>query len=100
MQGADLVAIWIAQIGKVESGRAALAPAGRIFDGLAAVGDTSIVEGFHLFRAVSGEPYGAAIGMGGRVPVNRLADSEGAGRGAIEDPALGIDLALRHPDGA
>ena len=64
------------------------------------VRNARIVEGFYFLRAVARESYRAAIGMGGCLPVNRLADSEDACGRAIENPTLRIDLAFRHSDGA
>ena len=100
MQSADLIAKWIAQIGEVEFCSTALAPAGRILNALSAARYARVVEGFDLVRAVAAEPYGAAIGMGGWVAVDWLRYSESAGRGAIEDSTLRINLALRHADRA
>src|SRR5436190_16655213 len=59
MQGANLVAVGIAQVGKIEL-RRTLTQAGRILDALAAVCDTGIVERLHLLRAVTGKAYRAA----------------------------------------
>src|SRR5206468_4797397 len=66
----------------------------------AAMRHARIVEGFDFLCAVASESYCTAVGIGGCLAVDRLGNSEGAGRGAIEEPALRINLAFRYPDGA
>src|SRR4051794_240148 len=99
MQRADLVAVGIAQIGKIEL-RSALTQSGRILDALAAVCDPRVVECLHLLRAVASEADRAAIRVRRCLAIDRLGEAEHAGRGAIEDPTLRIGLAFRHANGA
>src|ERR1043166_1319428 len=96
----DLVAGGIAQIGKIDLARGAFAPAGRVFDALAAVGDAGVVESLGLLGAGAGEADGAAVGVRCRLAVDRLGDAERAGLRAIPNAALGIGLARRVADGA
>src|SRR6185437_1754177 len=62
VQGADFVAVGIAQIGDVELHPSALADARRIFAGLAAMREASRVEGVDLFGGSGQKADGAAIG--------------------------------------
>ncbi len=48
MQGTDLVAGRIAEVGKIGFPCGPFTPAGRVLDALAAVGDSDVVEGFDL----------------------------------------------------
>ena len=50
MQGADLVAVRIAQIGEIHLANGALAHARRVFTGRAAIGDAGSVPGVGLRR--------------------------------------------------
>ena len=100
MQRADLVAVGIAHIGKIELRAAALTPAGRILDALAAVRDGGIVERLDLLRAVAAEADRAAIGMRSRLAIDRLGEAEHAGRRAIKDATLRIGLSFGYADGA
>jgi hypothetical protein len=50
MHGADLVAVGVAQVGEVEAHARAFAPAGRVFNRLAAGGDAGRVPDVGLFR--------------------------------------------------
>src|SRR5688572_29420844 len=93
MQRADLVAVRIAHVGKIQLGRT-ITPAGGILDALAARGNSRIVEGLHLLGRVAGKADRAAIGMAGCLAIDRLADAEDASLGAVEDASLGIGLSL------
>ena len=59
MQGADLVAGGIQQIGQIEVAYGALTHAGRIFAAHSAIGDTGGMPGFHLFGTLGIKAYGA-----------------------------------------
>src|SRR5581483_10409614 len=100
VQRADLVAERIAQVGKVELAEGAFAPAGRVLDALAAVGDAGVVEGFHLLRAVAGEADGAAVGVRRSLAVDRLGDAEYPSLRTVEDAAFRVGSALLDADGA
>jgi hypothetical protein len=76
MQRANLVARWITQVGKIEPARGGLAPAGRVLDALATVGDAGVVESPRLLRAGTREADGTAIGVRRRLAVDRLGDAE------------------------
>src|SRR5262249_39704318 len=96
----DLVAVGIAQIREIDLARDTLAPAGRVLDALAAVGDAGVVERLDLLGAGAGEADGAAIGMRRRLAVDRPGDAERTGLRAIPNAALGIGLARRMTDRA
>src|SRR4029078_8646198 len=72
MQRANLVAVGIAHIGKIELRCPRFTQAGRILDALAAVCDTGIVERLHLFRAVTGTAYRGAVGVCRRRAIDTL----------------------------
>src|SRR5579872_1946542 len=99
MQRANLVARWIAQVGKIEPAPGIFTPAGRLLDALATIGDAGVVERPHLLGAGADEANGTAIGVRRRLAVDRLGDAQHAGLGAIKDAALRIGLARRDPDG-
>jgi len=99
MQRANLVARWITQVGKIELAPGAFAPAARVLDALATVGNAGIVESPRLLRAGAREADGTAIGVGRRLAIDRLGDPEHASLRAIKDAALRIRLARREPDG-
>jgi hypothetical protein len=63
MQGAELVAVRVAQIGEIELRAAAFAHARRIFDRRAAGRDARLVPGIGLRRILAGKADGAALGM-------------------------------------
>ena len=71
MQGADLVAVGIAEIGEVEFAKAALARARRLLDGGAAVRASRFVPGLRVVRAVDEETNRAAIGVRRGLAVDR-----------------------------
>src|SRR5581483_9643091 len=83
MHRADLVAERIAQIGEIDPSGRALAPAGRILDALAAVGDAGVVKGLHLLRTRARKTDRAAIGMASGSAIDRLGDAERTGLGAV-----------------
>src|SRR4051812_11776980 len=99
VQGAELVAVGVAQIGDVEFHAAALADAGRILAGLAAMGEAGGVERIGLGLRCRRKSDGAAIGTAGGLAVDRLAHREGAGLGAPEN-AVAVDAPLRDAERA
>src|SRR5205814_5018756 len=98
MQRTDLVTGRIAQVGEIESARGPFAPAGRVLDALAAIGDAGIMEGLRLLGTVAREADGAAVGVCRHVAIDRLGEGEHTGLGAIKDAALWIGFALRQAD--
>src|SRR5271169_965537 len=100
MHRTDLVARWIAQVGKIDLARRPFAPTRRILDALATIGDTSVVEGPGFLGAVAREANSAAVGVRRRGLIDWLGDAEHASFRAIEDPALRIGMALGDADGA
>src|SRR5262249_46083976 len=96
----DLVAEWIAQVGEIDLARGPFAPAGRILDALAAVGDAGVVERLDLLGTGAGEADGAAVGVRRRLAVDRLGDAERAGLRAVPNAALRIGFARRVAEGA
>lgn len=81
MQGADLVAGGIQQIGQIEVAYGALTHAGRIFAAHSAIGDTGGMPGLHLPPGTLGiKAYGAAIALAGCVTVYGFGDGKDAGR--------------------
>src|SRR6266403_638617 len=85
MQGADLVAVRISQIGEIEFARGPFAYTRRVFAGLSAVGDASRVPGVSLFSRACGKANRAAIGRGCRLAIDRLRHRKNAGWGSIEN---------------
>jgi hypothetical protein len=63
MYRADFVVGRIAQVGKIEFGHGPFAPAGRVLDALATVGNTGVMKSLDLLGAGAREADGAAIGM-------------------------------------
>src|SRR5882757_6023770 len=85
VQGAELVAVGIAQIGDIKLDPAAFADARRLFAGLAAMGDAGRVKRVGLFGRIGGKTDGAAIGMRRGLAVDRLRHREGPGLGPVEN---------------
>src|ERR1700676_2133235 len=79
MQGAELVAVGVAQIGDVEFDPTAFADARRFFAGFAAMGEAGGVERLGRLGRVGGKTDGAAIGKGCRLAIDRLRYREGPG---------------------
>src|SRR5262249_39896823 len=96
----DLVAEWIAQVGEIDLARGPFAPAGRVLDALAAVGDAGVVERLDLLGTGAGKADGAAVGVRRRPAVDWLGDAERTGLRAIPNAALRIGLARRVAKGA
>src|SRR4051794_394373 len=90
MQGTELVAVGIAQIGDIEFHAAAFAYPRRVFAGLAAMRDAGGVKRVGGFRRIGGKADGAAIGKGRRLAVDRLRHREGAGLAPVEN-AMAVD---------
>src|SRR5436190_9565713 len=90
MKPAELVAVGIAKISKIELPEGTLTIAGRIaaVTGAAACFDAALVPGVDLFRAVEVEPDRAAIGMAGCLSVDRLRDHENGTVAAVCNAAL------------
>ncbi len=84
MQGADFVAVGVAQVGQVELACGAFTQTGWVFAGGAAVGHTCSVEGITLFSRLHGEANGAAVAVAGGFAVDGRGDGEGAGGAAVE----------------
>ena len=97
MQRAELIAVRVAHISQIKPHRAAFAPAGRVFNAGAAIGDRRIMEGLHLFWAVASEANRAAIGTAGGLAINRLADAKRAGWCAVKAAPLRVHLPFRDP---
>src|SRR5258708_38771445 len=97
MQRAELVAVGVAQIGKVEFAGAALAHTRRIFATRRAMGDAGRVPRVGLLGRATGEADGAAIGRGCRLAVDRLGHGKNAGFGKVEN-AMAVDLPRRYAE--
>ena len=95
MQGAQLVAVRIAQVGEVELALAAFAHAGRVLAGGPAGGDARRVPGVGLGRRGAGKANGAAVAGRGRLAIDRLAHREDARGRDVEDP-VPIHPGRRH----
>src|SRR5215468_825890 len=80
----NLVSGWIAQVGKIDFARGPFAPAGRVLDALAAVGDACVMESLGQLGAGAREADGAAISVRRRLAIDRLGDPEHAGFCAIK----------------
>ena len=76
MYRADFVVGRIAEVGKIEFARGPFAPARRVLDALAPVGNTGVMKSFDLLGAGAREADGAAIGMRRRFPIDRPGDAE------------------------
>jgi len=98
VQGADLVARRIAQIGEVA--RAVRALSRRILTARAAVREARGVPGVGLGRALRREADGTAVAVGRRLAADRLRDREHAGRGALEATAPVVEDAGAVPQRA
>src|SRR5216683_5365078 len=99
VQGAELVAVGIAQIGDIEFEATALAHARRVFAGFSAIGDASRVKRVSLLGRTGGKADGAAIGRGRRLAIDRLRHRENAGRGSVEN-AVAVYPPRRHTERA
>mmetsp|Transcript_59431 Transcript_59431/g.140502 ORF Transcript_59431/g.140502 Transcript_59431/m.140502 type:complete len:247 (-) Transcript_59431:211-951(-) len=96
---AELVAIRVAHIAQVHGPQRAFAQARRFFDGTAAMRDRHIVEGLDLFGGFAFEADGAAVGMAGRLVVDRLADAEAVAGMAVEHPLMAGGRGVAHAFG-
>src|ERR1035437_7302145 len=85
VQGAELVAVGIAQIGEIEFARSALAHTRRVLAGLAAIGDAGRMPRVGLLGGARGKTDRAAIGRGRRLAIDRLRHRENASFGHIEN---------------
>jgi hypothetical protein len=85
---AELVAVGIAHVSEVHWAKAALAQTGRIFATRSAIGDSDVVELFHLLWRVALKADGAAIGSAGGLAIDRFRDSERSTVVAIENPRV------------
>jgi hypothetical protein len=68
MHGADFVTTGIAQIGEIQLARGPFAPAGRVLDAFAAVGDARVVEGLDLLGVGARETDGAPLACVAALP--------------------------------
>src|SRR4051812_33835555 len=94
MQPAKLVAVGIAEIGKIKLAVGIFAIAGRVFTRLAAGRDAALVPGVDLLRSAEVEPDSAAVGMMRGLPVDRFADHEHRAILAIGNAALVVGPAV------
>jgi hypothetical protein len=99
VQGAEFVAVGIAQIGEIEFARGVFAHARWVFAGPAAERDAGRVPGVGLFGRFGGKADGAAIGRGRRLTVDRFRHREYAGLGPVEN-AMAVDPRRRHAERA
>ena len=76
MQGADLVAVEIAQISEIDFAGGTFAHAGRLFASRPAIGDTGGMPRIGLLGRIAGKADGAAIGVGRGFAIDRLRASE------------------------
>lgn len=83
MQGADLVAGGIQQIGQIEVAYGALTHAGRIFAAHSAIGDTGGMPGLHPPPALLALKPMVLIAIAGCVTVYGFGDGKDAGRGVM-----------------
>ena len=81
---AQLVAVRIAHIGKMDWAQAALAQSRRVLARRSAVGDRDIMESLHLLGGVALESDGAAVGHAGGLAVDRFGNAKRAAVVAIE----------------
>src|ERR1041385_6537762 len=96
----DLVAGRVAQVSEIVLARRSLAPARRVLDALAAVGDTGVVEGLGLLGARAREADGPAVRVRRGIAVDRLGDAERAGLCPVEDSAFRVHLPSRNSQDA
>ena|SRR5215469_7941817 len=76
MDRTDFVVGRIAQVGKIEFSRGPFAPAGRVLDALATVGNTGVMKSLDLFGASARKADGATISIRRRFPIDRPGDAE------------------------
>ena len=88
VQRANLIAVWITQIGQVEFAHRAFAPSRGVFAGGAAIGDTGRMKRIRLCGRLHVEPDGAAIAVGGWRAVDGDGDAERARGAALEIAAF------------
>ena len=81
MYRADLVAVGIAEIGKVGAARG---KSRRVFAGRAGIRDPSCIERVRLLRRIHIEPDGAAIAVSCGLPVDRSRNREETHRTRID----------------
>src|SRR3954451_1088369 len=99
MESAELVAVGITEIGKVEFAEAPLAVTGRILDRRPARFDARLVPGIDLFGAVEREANRAAIGVRRRRAVDWPGNHEDRALAAVNEPTLVIDARLLAEQG-
>jgi hypothetical protein len=87
----QLVAIRISNVGEIDLSRGGpLAHARRVLDRGAAIGNPGFVPGRGLFRAAHREANRAAIGMAGRLAIDRFGDHEAPAIVCVSQPASGV----------
>lgn len=91
MQGAELVAVRIPQIGEIENAEGTLTLSWRILDRAPAGGDPRIMKRLDHLSRPGGKAYGAPVCVTGWLAVDRLADSQGASRRSppVATPTVG-----------
>src|SRR6187399_2960465 len=90
MHCANLVAVEITQVSEVQFAPGAFANARRVFASRGAIGDACRVPGVGLLGRFGCKTDGAAVGVCGRLAVDRLRHREHAGLGAVEN-AVAVD---------
>src|SRR6516225_732384 len=86
----QFVAVGIAQVSEVHLAGGPLAHAGRVFDRRAAIRDTGFVPCLGLLGIAHREADRAAIGMAGRLAIDRLGHHETPAIVRITQPASGV----------
>ena len=76
VEGTELVTVRVANIGQVHRPHGVVARSRRVFDRDAAIRNGRIVKFTHLLWRFALEADGAAVGMGRRLSVDRLADTK------------------------
>jgi hypothetical protein len=86
----QLVAVRISNVGEIDLSSGPLAHAGRVLDRGAAIGDPGFVPGRGLVRAAHREADRAAIGMAGRLAIDRFRHHEAPAIVRVSQPASGV----------
>ena len=88
VEGAELVTVRVANIGQVHRPHGVVPRSRRVFDRDAAIRNRRVVEFTHLLGRFALEADGAAVGMGRRLAVDRLADTKGVAFVPVEEPGV------------
>src|SRR5437764_13768668 len=99
MQRTDFVTGWVPQVRKIELARCSFAPAWRVLDALAPIGNAGVVESLDLLGVGARESNCSTVGVCRRLTINRLRDAEHASLRSINNAPFRIGLPPRDANG-